>query len=85
MLILLLPGNELSCAPRALARKQLSAMPLPTDLVLTLLIAVYHTITFVCVYRIRNIFLFLNLLCSNLYAVVCVPGELRLPWCGGCA
>ena len=59
----MLPGNELACAPRALARKQLLAiLPLPTDFVLTLLIAVYRYYNLcTCFYQIRNkIFLFLN-------------------------
>ena len=49
--VLLLSETELTCAPWALARKQLLAMPLPTDFVLVLLInvhAIYQYYYHVC-------------------------------------
>ena len=55
--ILLLPGNGLSCAPQALARKQLLAIYASAHWFCTHTIDCLsiHIITFVCVYRIRNI------------------------------
>ena len=52
--VLLLSETELTCAPWALARKQLLALPLPTDVVLVLLINVYQYYYHVCAVLVQN-------------------------------